>query len=207
MTDDTDDDDEIFLRVQEEADIEDELEDLRTESTAGIGSGSQETEDSDMVRVPVEVDGEETLLTPDDITDLAGYDEQQLEDQRAVLEPTRLKIMQTILATEWGSLSAPEIAVRVSVSESTVRDRLREMVERERPFVKKYVVAEEAREQNVPWTFFGVTEYGADLLKEVGMYDVITALYQLYSRLDYGEEADRIRRIEKFENRPNPDWL
>lgn len=55
--------------------------------------------------------------------------------------------------------------------------------------------------------FFGVTEYGADLLKEVGMYDVITVLYQMYSRFDYGEETDRIRRIEKFENRPNLDWL
>lgn len=136
--------------------------------------------------------------------DLRAFDAERVEDKRAVLEPTRLRLLQQILATEWGSLSAPELAYRnTDLSESTIRDHLREMAERERPFVVKLRVEDGKREQGLPWTYYAVSEYGVELLKEVGAYDGITVLYQMYDRM----ERDPIAEIEQFEHRPTPDWL
>lgn len=165
------------------------------------------TDQGTETRIEVEVDDERLQLTPDEVTDYLEYDEDRLADQRAVLESTRLRILHAILATETGSLSAPEVAVRVPITESTVRDHLREMSTRDPAFVEKLTVESEKRQKDIPYTFYAVSEYGINLLKEVRMYSMITPLYQMYSRMDYGNETDRIRRIEDFDNRPVPDWI
>lgn len=132
------------------------------------------------------------------------FDEDRLQDKRDVLKPTKLKILQQILATDWGSLSARELAFRnADLEESTIRDHLREMADRERPFVEQLRVDDQHREQGVPWTFYAVTEYGIELLEEVGAYDGISVLYQMYEELDTSE----LEEIESFEYRPVPDWL
>lgn len=134
-----------------------------------------------------------------------SYDEDRLADLRYVLQPTRLRLLQQILATDWGSLSPAELAFRnPDVSESTVRDHLREMAQRDRPITAKLAVAEGAREQGVPRTFYAVTEYGIELLRTVGMYEGLSLLYQVYANID---RPDEIRSIEAFEHRPEPDWL
>lgn len=131
-------------------------------------------------------------------------DEGRLRDKREILRPTRLRLLQQILATDWGSLSARELAYRnEDLEESTVRDHLREMATRPRPFVEKLTVEEGRREQGLPWTFYAVTEYGIDLMKEVGVYDGISVLYQMYSKLDTSPISD----IEAFEYRPVPHWI
>lgn len=144
---------------------------------------------------------------PDDSppdTELRAFDTERVEDKRAILEPTHLRLLQQMLATEWGSLSAPELAYRnTDLSESTVRDHLREMADRQRPFVVKLTVEDGKREQGLPWTFYAVSEYGIELLKEVGAYDGITVLYQMYDRM----EREPIEQIEQFDHRPVPDWL
>lgn len=135
---------------------------------------------------------------------LQAFDTERVEDKRAILEPTHLRLLQQILATDWGSLSAPELAYRnTDLSESTVRDHLREMAERERQFVVKLTVADGERAQGIPWTYYAVSEYGVELLKEVGAYEGITVLYQMYDRMESGPIAE----IEQFDHRPTPDWL
>lgn len=145
---------------------------------------------------------------PDEVSENAvalSYDEDRLADLRYVLQPTRLRLLQQILATDWGSLSPAELAFRnPDVSESTVRDHLREMTQRDRPTTAKLTVADGKGERGVPRTFYAVTEYGIELLKSVGMYEGISLLYQLYENV---ERPDEIRDVEAFEHRPEPDWL
>jgi DNA-binding transcriptional ArsR family regulator len=137
-------------------------------------------------------------------TDLRAFDAERVEDKRAILEPTRLRLLQQILATEWGSLSAPELAYRnTDLSESTIRDHLREMAARPRPFVEKLEVEDGKRAKGIPWTYYAVSEHGIELLKEVGAYDGITVLYQMYDRM----KSEPIEDIERFDHRPVPDWL
>lgn len=134
-----------------------------------------------------------------------SYDEDRLIDLRYVLQPTRLRLLQQILATDWGSLSPTELSFRnPDISESTIRDHLREMTNRDRPTTAKLTVESGQRERNVPRTFYAVTEYGIELLEAVGMYDGISLLYQLYENV---ERPAEIARIEQFDHRPEPDWL
>lgn len=134
-----------------------------------------------------------------------SYDEDHLADLRYVLQPTRLQLLQQILATDWGTLSPAELAFRnPDVSESTIRDHLREMTQRDRPMTAKLTVADGKGKRGIPRTFYAVTEYGIELLKSVGMYEGISLLYQLYENV---ERPDEIRAIEAFEHRPEPEWL
>lgn len=95
------------------------------------------------------------------------------------MESRTLRLLQQILAIEWGSLSARELAYRnPEITESTVRDHLREMATRDRPLVAK--LNAKTREQNVPWTYYAVTEYAIELLKELGAYEGISVLYRMY---------------------------
>lgn len=138
------------------------------------------------------------------LVELQGFDEGRVKDMRAILRPTHLRLLQQILATRWGSLSAPELAHRnADLQESTIRDHLREMANRQRPFLVKMRVEEEHRKKGIPWTFYAVSEYGIELLKDLGVYEGVTVLYQMYERMD----TDEIAEIENFDHRPTPDWI
>jgi hypothetical protein len=134
-----------------------------------------------------------------------GGDNERIMDKREVLKPRTLRLLQQMLANEWGALSPAELAYRNDdLEESTIRDHLSELEGRKRPFVEKLVVDSDDRKQNLPWTYYAVTEYAIELMQEVGVYDGVTVLYQMYERM---ERNDRIREIEAFENRPTPDWI
>ena len=129
----------------------------------------------------------------------------RIDSQDAVLESSRLRILQAILATQSGSLTIPEIAYRVQRSESEVHAFLEEMMARERPFVVALEVPVENREPGIPSTFYAATEYAMELLKDVGMYDAITILYQVYERME--DRPEEVEAIREFEHRPSPHWL
>ena len=86
-----------------------------------------------------------------------------------------------------------------------MRESLEEMMSRERPFVVALAVPIENRDPRTPSTFYAATEYAMELLKDVGMYDVITILYQVYERMD--DRPEEIEAIREFEHRPSPQWL
>lgn len=135
-----------------------------------------------------------------------AFDEERMQDLRELLEPRKVKLLQQILATEWGSLSPVELAARnPDVSQSTVRDHLRSMAGRDRPFVVK--LEDESQKHaggDLPWTYYAVTEYGIELLEQAGLYDSISLLYQAY---DAAEPPEEIRHVEAYDGRPTPDWL
>lgn len=132
------------------------------------------------------------------------FDEDRLRDKREILQPTKLRILQQLLANDWGCLSPREVAYRnADLEESTVRDHLRDLSTRSPAFTQKLVVDKAEREEGIPWTYYAVTEYGIDLLHEVGVYEGISILYQMYENMD----REELQKVEAFDNRPNPDWI
>lgn len=131
------------------------------------------------------------------------YDEKRLADMRVVLEPRTLRILQQLLASETGALSPKEVAFRnPDVTESTIRDHLRTLTEE--GLTEKLEPGVESIPNAIPRTYYAVSEYGIELLKQVGMYDGVAILYQVYREMDRPED---IQEIEEWEHRPTPDWL
>jgi DNA-binding HxlR family transcriptional regulator len=131
------------------------------------------------------------------------YDEERLADMRTVLEPRTLRILQQLLASETGALSPKEVAFRnPAVTESTIRDHLRTLTEE--GLVEKLEPDVESIPNTIPRTYYAVSEYGIELLKQVGMYDGVAILYQVYQEMDRPEE---ILAIEEWEHRPVPGWI
>jgi len=131
------------------------------------------------------------------------YDEKRLADMRAVLEPRTLRILQQLLASDTGALSPKEVAFRnPDVTESTIRDHLRTLTEE--GLTEKLEPGVESIPNAIPRTYYAVSEYGIELLKQVGMYDGVAILYQVYREMDRPED---IQEIEEWEHRPTPDWL
>ena len=177
------------------SDMERQLTEVEGSSPSRIGKAIDPTA-GDLLEVPEE--------RPEGVPP-HSYDEERLADLRYVLQPTRLRLLQQILATDWASLSPAELTFRnPDVSESTVRDHLREMTQRERPITAKLTVTDGNGRRDVPRTYYAVTEHGVDLLQSVDAYEGISLLYQLYESV---ERPDEIRKIEEFDHRPEPEWL
>lgn len=132
------------------------------------------------------------------------YDGERLAAMRALLEEHHLRIVQQLLASETGALSPREVAFRNegAISESTVRDHLRTL--REKGFVEKLRPDVETVPNEMPRTFYAATPFAIELLQEMGLWENLGMLYQIYDALD--RPAD-VARIEGWEDRPTPDWL
>lgn len=142
-------------------------------------------------------------VDPEGAESVGSYDEERLADMRAVLEPRTLRILQQLLASETGALSPKEVAFRnPDITESTVRDHLRALTEE--GLTEKLDPDVDSIPNTIPRTYYAVSEYGIELLKQVGMYDGIAILYQVYEELDRPED---VQEIEEWEHRPVPDWL
>ncbi|QKY18893.1 helix-turn-helix transcriptional regulator [Halolamina sp. CBA1230] len=156
-----------------------------------------------------------TSVGDGDAADAAGHDVDGslIDDLRAILGETKIRLLQQILASPTGALSAVELAARNSITESTIRDHLRELAEREEPIVTTLdAETDEPVPNGVPRKYYAVTEHGIDLLKRVGLYEQIGILYDMYEAADLRlpDAEDRpvsIERIEAYEHRPSPDWL
>lgn len=137
----------------------------------------------------------------------------RLSDLRTILTETKARLLQQILASPTGALSAVELAARNDITESTIRDHLRDLTHRDRPIVQTLDAETDERVPNgIPRKYYAVTEYGIDLLKQVGLYEQIGILYDMYEAadLELPDADDRsvsIHDIEEYEHRPTPDWL
>jgi DNA-binding CsgD family transcriptional regulator len=140
-------------------------------------------------------------------------DTDRLSDLRAILTETKIRLLQQILASPTGALSAVELAARNDITESTIRDHLRDLSQRDRAIVRTLEAETDDRVPNgIPRKYYAVTEYGIGLLTQVGLYDQIGILYDMYEAadLELPDADDRpvsIEDIETYEHRPTPDWL
>lgn len=131
----------------------------------------------------------------------SGPDEETIDRMKVVLDETRLRLLQQLLAYDDGTLSVEELAYRnTDLKKGTIDYHLRELEKRD---VVARLKADPAR-NDLPNTFWAVTEDGVELLKRLGFYDEIAVLAEADRAL---ERTDRIREIEQFEGRPRPDWF
>lgn len=142
-----------------------------------------------------------------------GVDAARLTDLRSILTETKIRLLQQILASRTGALSAVELAARNEIAESTIRDHLRDLVEREQPIVTVLEpTTSDPVPNGIPRKYFAVTEHGVDLLNQVSLYEQIGVLHDVYEAADLelpnaDERPVTIEDIETFEHRPSPDWL
>jgi len=140
-----------------------------------------------------------------------GNDAERLRDLRAILTKTKVTLLQQMLASPTGALSAVELAARSEITESTIRDHLRDLTQRERPIVEVLEAETDDPVPNgIPRKYYAVSEYGIELLKQVGLYEQIGIIYDMYEAADLSVPADRprdIEEIEGYEHRPTPEWL
>lgn len=150
-----------------------------------------------------------------DVTDPPdhGLDSGRLADLRDVLDQTKLRLLQQILASQTGALAAVELAARNEITESTIRDHLRNLQNRERPVVTQLdATTGDPVPNGIPRKYYAVTEYGIDLLRQLGLYEQLGILYDMYEAADLRlpdteERPTDIEDVETYENRPSPDWL
>lgn len=130
-----------------------------------------------------------------------GPDTEAIDQMRSILEETRLRLLQQILAYDDGALSVEELAYRnTDLKERTIDYHLRKL---ESHGVAKRLKVTDGQRNDVPNTYWAVTQTGVDLLKRLGFYDEIAILSEADHAL---ERTDRIRELEAFEARPQPDW-
>lgn len=132
------------------------------------------------------------------------YDEARLEAMRELLEEHNLRIVQQLLASDTGALSPKEVAFRNRgiIAESTVRDHLRTLAKK--GFVEKLEPDVESIPNEMPRTFYAASPLTIELLQEMGLWENLGMLYQIYNSLDRPED---IQRIEEWDGRPIPEWI
>jgi DNA-binding CsgD family transcriptional regulator len=137
----------------------------------------------------------------------------RLSDLRAILTETKVRLLQQILASPTGALSAVELAARNDITESTIRDHLRDLAHRDSPIIQTIDAETDNSVPNgIPRRYYAVTEYGIDLLNQLGLYEQIGILYDMYEAADLklpnaDDRPVNIHDIEAYEHRPTPDWL
>lgn len=148
----------------------------------------------------------------DDLPD-HDIDIDRIDDLRDILNETKIRLLQQILASDTGALSAVELAARNRITESTIRDHLRDLDDRDEPIVTTLdAETDDPVPNGIPRKYYAVTEYGIDLLKQIGLYEQVGILYDMYEAADLRlpDASDRpvtIEDIEEYEHRPSPGWL
>jgi len=127
-------------------------------------------------------------------------DGDRIDRMRTVLDETRLRLLQQILAHDSGALSVEELDYRnTDLAERTIDYHLRQLEDEE--VVRRLKV--EGGRNDLPNTFWAVTPTGVDLLKRLGFYEEVAVLSEADDAL---ERTDRIGEIEAYDRRPEPDW-
>lgn len=135
-----------------------------------------------------------------------------LADLRTIVIEPKAKLLQQILASPTGALSAVELAARNEITESTIRDHLRDLQNRDPEIVAVLEANTSPVPNGIPRKYYAVTEYGINLLDQLDLYEQIGLLYDMYEAAelnlpDRDERAVTITDIEEYEHRPSPDWI
>jgi DNA-binding transcriptional ArsR family regulator len=120
--------------------------------------------------------------------------------RRVLLDETRLRIVQQILAYEDQALSVAELDWRnTDLDEQAIEAHLRRLAAHD---IVEPLTTDESR-ADLPSTYWRVTACGLDLLERVGFDAEIAVLAEADRALT---RPPRIRDIESFENRPVADY-
>lgn len=140
-------------------------------------------------------------------------DTDSLDELGGNLSKPKIRLMQQILASPTGALSVIELTARNQITESTIRDHLRDLENREKPLVHALEVnTEGCIPRGIPRKYYAVSEIGIERLKQARLFDQVGILHDMYeaAELDLPNADDRavtIEDVEAYPHRPTPDWL
>jgi len=123
-----------------------------------------------------------------------------IDQLRSLLDETRLALLQQILAYDGGALSIEELSYRnTDVKDRTIDYHLRQLAKHDLVVSLKA----DAPKNDLPNTYWAVTERGVELLKRLGFYEEVSVQSEADTALT---RTERIQTIEQFPGRPEPDW-
>lgn len=139
-------------------------------------------------------------------------DQTRLAALRTILHPAKLRLLQQILASPTGALSAPELAARNEITDSTIRDHLQVLENHDPQIITALKPTESPVPHGIPRRYYAVTNYGTNLLKQTGQYEPVGVLYDAYEAADLElpiqeDHPVTLEDIETYEHRPEPSWL
>lgn len=123
------------------------------------------------------------------------------ERLNVVTQETRFSLVQDILGHPSGLPTLKELDyVNPSRSQTTIRQHLQRLVEA--GIVEKVELPENRRQNDLPYTFYGISEEGRRFLEEHKLLRAEETLQEIYDRVEKTAE------IERYESAPRPErWV
>ena len=119
------------------------------------------------------------------------------ERLNVVTQETRFSLVQDILGHPSGLPTLKELDyVNPSRSQTTIRQHLQHLVDA--GIVEKVELPEERRQNDLPYTFYGISEKGRRFLEEHRLLRAQETLQGIYDRVEKTAE------IERYESAPRP---
>ena len=119
------------------------------------------------------------------------------ERLNVVTQETRFSLVQDILGHPSGLPTLKELDyVNPSRSQTTIRQHLQHLVDA--GIVEKVELPEERRQNDLPYTFYGISEEGRRFLEEHRLLRAQETLQGIYDRVEKTAE------IERYESAPRP---
>ena len=120
------------------------------------------------------------------------------ERLNVVTQETRFSLIQDILGHPSGLPTLKELDyVSPSRSQTTIRQHLQRLVEM--GTVEKVELPEDRRQNDLPYTFYGISEEGRRFLEEHKLLRAEETLRAIYDRVEKTTE------IERYESAPRPE--
>jgi len=115
-----------------------------------------------------------------------------------VTQETRFSLIQDILGHPSGLPTLKELDyVNPSRSQTTIRQHLQRLVEA--GIVEKVELPEDRRQNDLPYTFYGLSDDGRRFLEEHKLLRTKETLREIYDRVEKTAE------VERYESAPRPE--
>jgi DNA-binding HxlR family transcriptional regulator len=135
------------------------------------------------------------MSTPDEATSDLDTVRERLN---VVTQETRFSLIQDILGHPSGLPTLKELNyVNPSRSQTTIRQHLQRLVDA--GIVEKVELPEDRRQNDLPYTFYGLSENGRRFLEDHKLLRAEETLREIYDRVEKTAE------IERYETAPRPD--
>ena len=113
-------------------------------------------------------------------------------------QETRFSLVQDILGHPSGLPTLKELDyVNPSKSQTTIRQHLQRLVEVD--IVEKVELPEDRRQNDLPYTFYGLSEDGRRFLEDHKLLRAKETLRAIY------DQVEKTAKIERYETAPRPD--
>jgi DNA-binding HxlR family transcriptional regulator len=120
------------------------------------------------------------------------------ERLNVVTQETRFSLVQDILGHPAGLPTLKELDyVNPSRSQTTIRQHLQRLVDA--GIVEEVLLPEDRRQNDLPYKFYGLSEFGRQFLEEHKLLRAEETLQEIYDRVE------KTPQIERYENAPRPE--